>query len=357
MRSDWRLHPDLESLDDILEPTLGLPIFQEDIMKILAKICSWNYGQADLVFNALRKKDQVKLQKAKPDFYAAATESGYSQEAVDVLWQTLLPFADYSFGLAHSTGYAVLAYQSAYLKTHHPVEYMSALLTGEASDPEKLQEYLNETQRLDIPILGPDINGSGRGFSPDAGSIRYGLAAIKGVGDKAYAAIEKRRPYRSLHDFFKRADAKVLNIGTLSALIRSGALDTLCSNRGALLADSQRLADLALQGRAKEALGDSGLFSQTYQPIHQNPALDSVLQQWERETLGVTLTHPTLTITITEGLDETEWVYLRETLLSHPGSSPVIVQFSRWHSRLRISVTLDDGLKGRLTRIGGVVLS
>jgi len=174
---------------------------------------------------------------------------------------------------------------------------------------------------------------------------------------KAHAAIEKRRPYRSLHDFFKRADAKVLNIGTLSALIRSGALDTLCSNRGALLADSQRLADLALQSRAKEALGDSGLFSQTYQPVHQEPAPDSVLQQWERETLGVTLTYPTLTITITEGLDETEWVYLRETLLSHPGSSPVIVQFSRWHSRLRISVTLDDGLKGRLTRIGGVVLS
>lgn len=303
------IHPELD-FPDILGPTYNLLVFQEQVLQSLNRICGWSYAEADLVFGAMRKKNHAKMEASKPKLYADAQANGFSKDAVDALWATLVPFADYSFNLAHSAGYGLVSYWTAFLKANHPVPYMSALLGSVADDADKLTEYLQECNRMGIPILAPDINTSTTGFTPTNESIRYGLAAIRGVGEKAFDAIDKYRPYTSLHDFYLRASSRALNIGVLTALIKSGAMDGLYQNRRAHLESAERLALVALADR-ESPRGDTLWGAVEYAPF-PSPAADAAqLRAWEEETLGVPLSKPSAVVRVRRALSESEWDFLK----------------------------------------------
>lgn len=304
------IHPELD-LGDILDSTYGLIVYQEQVLAALKKVCGWSYAEADLLFNAMRKKDHAKLNAAKPGFFEAAQAHGTSQEAASALWDILVPFADYSFNRAHSAGYGLVAYWTAYLKANYPHEYMAALLGSVSSDPTKLQEYLDECRRIGIRLLPPDVNGSDTGFTPSSEGIRYGLSAIKGVGEKATAALLKRRPYADLPAFFRRADAKVLNIGVLRALVKAGALDSLHSKRTELLNDIDRLAELAARERDNRG---SSLFSYGYTPRFHGADLHTDIEAWEQEVLGCKLSRPKKIIDVQTPKTQSEWAYIRSAL-------------------------------------------
>jgi DNA polymerase-3 subunit alpha len=303
--------PVLPELEDILSETYGLIVYQEQVLATLKRVCGWDYAEADLVFNAMRKKDHAKLDAARPAYVDSAKANGYSDEAIALLWDTLIPFADYSFNKAHTAGYGLVAYWTAYLKTHHSREYMSAVLGSVSDDPEKLGDYLAECERMGIRLLPPDINTSGSGFTPTPQGIRYGLSAIKGVGEKATEALCKRRPYSSLDSFFRRVDPKALNAGIIKALAKSGTLDTLNDDRAALLEDAERLTELASRERGNR--GDT-LFGYSYVPRPVPTPGVEVLREWELETLGVMLAKPEVSIAVEKPLTPSQWAYLSATL-------------------------------------------
>lgn len=303
------IHPELDF--DCLRDTYQLIVYQEQVMEILRVVCGWDYGQAELVFYALKKKDHAKLDAAKPAYVSAAEANGYSVDAIETLWQTLLPFADYSFNLAHTASYGLISYWTAWLKANHPTEYMSSLLGSVKDDPETLPKYLDECRRLGIPILPPDINDSAGGFTATTAGIRYGLSAIKGVGDAAFTALLRRRPYADLSDFFTRADPKVLNKGVLRALAKSGALDSLHPARHELVHDIERLGDLSESVRSGR--GDS-LFAVTFKPLPRGKKVQEEWAEWERDTLNTLVTRKSVGLVVPQPLDKSAWEYLHATL-------------------------------------------
>lgn len=325
MRVEWRIHPDLD-LDDILGETYGLPIYQEQIMAILAKVANWSYSEAGLLFDALRKKQTAKMEAGKPGFFEAGKANGHSQEALDALWEALLPWSDYGFNKSHSAGYGLISYWTAYLKANHPAEYMAAVLSSVAED-DRLPDYLAECGRLGLAVLPPDINLSGVGFSPGDGAVHYGIGAIKGVGEAAFGALSKGRPYRSLDDFFRRADPKVLNTGVLGALIRSGTLDSLSPLREELYVARENLATRALAHRAELRAGQRPLYRVAFGVGASGLHDLSTRQQWEQETLSTVLSHGAVTLRAARPVSREELIWLREMFQTHPGKTEVTAQF------------------------------
>lgn len=186
-----QIHPELDkALEPILKDTYGIILYQEEVLAIIKEVTGWGYGEADLIFNAMRKKDVAKLASAKPAFLKA---SRYTLKATETLWSYLEPFADYSFNKAHAVSYAKITMWTLYLKTHYPKEFIAACMSGNLDENEKIQDYITEAKRLGIDVLPPDINKSGLGFRPTNEGIRYGIGAIKGVGESAVRAIVEAR--------------------------------------------------------------------------------------------------------------------------------------------------------------------
>jgi len=341
-----------DSLKDILAPTYGLVVFQEQVLQILNVVCGWSYSEAASIFDAMRKKDHAKLASGEPAFRAAAAKNGYPEEAIQALWDVLVPFADYSFNKAHATGYGIIAYWTAWLKANHPAEYMSVLLSKEG-DPDKLAEYINEAQKIGLRILPPDINESGASWTPVKGAIRYGLASIKGVGEKAVEALQQNRPYRSLDDFLRRANAKALNAGVLVALVRSGALDSLHGDRGGLLVSAAELAERALADREKVKSGDTGLYRPSYRPA-VGTASKADYRAWEKLSLGVELTVEDVHIRAQRPLSQTEWLYVRSVLRANPGTQPVTVGYRAWQMTVPETVKWSEKMAAQLEPLGVV---
>lgn len=312
------IHPELEIiLSPILLETSGVICYQEQIMAIIAEVTGWSYAEAEDIFNGMRKKNLQKMERSRPAFYSTAQSRGFSTEAVDALWETLIPFSDYSFNKSHSVAYAIITYRTAYLKANHPVEYMTALLTSAArmKKPEDRDKYLAESVRMGINILPPDINDSRFGFTPTKKGIRYGLEGIKDVGAGAVEAIITRRPYRSIDDFFRRADPKVLNGRVLDALARSGTLDSLWSSREQLVEQSRELSRLAQDSQRAARGGQRSLLPVRFRPSsgkEGTPKKDSAGRaQWERDTLGAVVTRPRLLLRPSRPLTQTEWEWIR----------------------------------------------
>lgn len=346
-------HPDLgDRLSGVLDSTYGLVVYQEQVLELLSVVCGWDYSEAALVFDAMRKKNVQKLAEAEPAFREAARKNGYSEEAVQALWDVLVPFADYSFNKAHATGYAIVAYWTAWLKANHPAEYMSVLLSREG-DPEKLGDYIREAQNIGLRILPPDINESGASWTPVKGAIRYGLASIRGVGEKAVAAITRHRPYSGLDDFLRRADPKALNGTVLLALVRSGALDSLHADRGGLLRSAAELAERALADREKARAGDTGLFRPSYRPACGS-ATKGDYRSWEMESLGVSLTQEEVVVRATRPLSQVEWVYVRSVLRANPGTQPVTVGYGTWSMQVPETVRWSGSMAAQLEPLGVV---
>ncbi len=252
-------------LEPILKDTYGQIVYQEQVMQIAQRLGGYSLGQADLLRRAMGKKKPEEMEKHRGIFYTGCAENGISQGIAENLFDTMLQFAEYCFNKSHSQAYAVLTYHTAYLKTHYPVEYMSAVMSSVAGEQDKVQGYIAECQSMSIDILPPDVSVSGADFTPDGRSIRFGLSAVKNVGEAAVKEIVQKReeggPYKSIQDFVSRVDLRIINKRALEALIKCGACIGLGVTRKQALANLEGLVERSARRQNEEAAGQMSLFS------------------------------------------------------------------------------------------------
>lgn len=226
------LHPLLEP---ILKETYGVIVYQEQVMEIAKVFAGYTLGEADLLRRAIGKKEKELMENLREEFILRSKERGISEEIAQKIFDLIEKFADYGFNKSHSAAYAMLSYQTAYLKAHYPIYFMASILTYEANKSEEVSKYLAVAKEMGIKILPPDINKSEAGFSIENSAIRIGLYAIKNVGEEAINEILRKRPYQSFIDFCRKVDAKKINKKTIEGLIKAGAFDSLEPNRAKLL--------------------------------------------------------------------------------------------------------------------------
>jgi DNA polymerase-3 subunit alpha len=299
------IHPELEEpLRESLGITYGLIVYQEQVMSVAQKVAGFTLGQADVLRRAMGKKKKSELDKQYADFEKGMLDNGYSANAVKVLWDTLMPFADYAFNKAHSAGYGVLSYWTAYLKANFPAEYMAALLTSVGDSKDKLGMYLSECRRMGIKVLAPDVNESSGDFTAVGGDIRFGLGAIRNVGANVVEAIrvsrEEKGRFTSFHDFLRKVPIQVANKRTLESLIKSGAFDEMEGTRRALIEIHEDAVESAVGLKRNEANGQVDLFGGIFEFEEGNERVPE-RPEWskrdklafEREMLGLYVSdHP-----------------------------------------------------------------
>jgi DNA polymerase-3 subunit alpha len=307
------IHPELaEPLADILDETYGLIVYQEQVMAIAQKLAGYSLGAADLLRRAMGKKKKEILDKEYIPFSEGMRKNGYSDDAIKTLWDILVPFSDYAFNKAHTAGYGLVSFWTAYLKANYPAEYMAALLTSVGDDKDKMAVYLAECRRLGIKVLPPDVNASVARFSSVGEDIRFGLAAVRNVGTNVVEAIIRARKekgaFTDFYDFLRKVDAVVCNKRTVESLIKAGAFDSLGHPRRGLLAVHADAIDSFLDVKRNEAVGQFDLFADLFGDDPQaSPALTVTPPipdgEWnkqdrltfEREMLGLYVSdHPLL---------------------------------------------------------------
>ena len=260
------IHPELaEPLADVLDTTYGLIVYQEQVQKAAQVLAGYSLGQADLLRRAMGKKKKEILDKEFVPFHAGMKERGYSDAAIQAVWDTLVPFAGYAFNKAHSAGYGLVSYWTAYLKANYPVEYMAGLLTSVKDDKDKSALYLGECRRMGITVLPPDVNSSAANFTAVGPDIRFGLTAIRNVGANVVDAIvrtrEEKGDFTSFTDFLDKVPAVVCNKRTIESLIKGGAFDSLGHTRRALVMVHEQAVDAVIGVKRKEAEGQFDLFA------------------------------------------------------------------------------------------------
>ena len=305
------IHPELsEPLAEILGDTYGLIVYQEQVMAIAQKVAGFSLGRADLLRKAMGKKNKDILDKEYVNFEAGMIANGFSTAPIKKLWDTLIPFSDYAFNRAHSAGYGLVSYWTAYLKANFPTEYMAALLTSVRDDKDKSALYLNECRRMGIKVLPPDVNESSSDYTPLGSDIRFGLTAIRNVGENVVASIVVNRKakgkYESFGDFLAKVDQNVCNKKTIESLIKGGAFDSLGASRRGLMMIYLEAIDSVSETKRAEAIGQFDLFgslgndgSTSSAPVDiKIPTGEwdkSLLLSYEREMLGLYVSdHPLL---------------------------------------------------------------
>lgn len=299
-------------LEPVLKDTYGTIVYQEQIMQVFQVLADYSLGQADMVRRMMGKKKVDEMEKQKGKFIEASAKHGMTSEAATALFNQILSFASYCFNRSHSAAYAFVAYQTAYLKCHYPVEYLSALLSSVAGDAEKTQLYIEEALKKGIKVLPPDINHSLSSFTPDGENIRFGLASIKQVGEGVIEDIIKEREengeFKSIYDYIKRVDVKCTNKRTLEGLIKAGAFSTIEKSRKQLMENLEYItATASKEAKAKES-GQGSLFDM----LGDTESVDDAkfhlsgsdeeydarqIQLFEKEFLGFYVTsHPLATI-------------------------------------------------------------
>ncbi|MBU3964742.1 DNA polymerase III subunit alpha [Patescibacteria group bacterium] len=293
------LHPKLKP---ILESTYGLPIFQEQMMQIAREIAGFSLSEADILRKAIGKKISSLLNEQKEKFISGAAKQGVEEGIAQKIWGWFLPFAQYGFNKSHSTGYGIIAYQTAYLKANFPVEFMAAVLASEKQDVERIAFLLEECKRMDIDVLPPDINESFKNFTVvDKNKIRFGLLAIKNVGHNIVQTIVDERTangkYQSIGDFVSRIHSKDLNKKSMESLIKAGGFDKL-EERNMLLGNLERLLSCSREIQNNKNNGQKGLFDgskvkTTINLEQMDPASAAEKLKWEKELLGLFVSgHP-----------------------------------------------------------------
>ena len=303
------IHPELDKpLNEILKDTYGLIVYQEQVLAIARKVAGFTLGRADLLRKAMGKKDKKILDKERVHFEEGMKSNGFSEDATEKLWQTLIPFSDYAFNRAHSAGYGLLSFWTAYLKANYPSEYMAALLTSVRDDKDKSALYLNECRRMGIKVLPPDVNESDSGYTPIGKDIRFGLTAIRNVGENVVASIIENRKtkgkYVSFGEFLAKVDAHVCNKKTVESLIKAGAFDSLAHTRRGLMMVYLEALDAVGEAKRAEAIGQFDLFGSANTTSSVSGVdLDIPNSEWEkmmllgyeREMLGLYVSdHPLL---------------------------------------------------------------
>jgi len=259
------IHPELtEALTPILGTTYGLIVYQEQVMEIAQVLAGYSLGQADNLRRAMGKKKREVLEQEFEGFEAGMVERGFSAVAVKTLWDILVPFADYAFNKAHSASYGVISYWTAYLKAKYPAEYMAALLTSVRGDKDKSALYLSECRRLGIKVLPPDVNDSVANFASVGTDIRFGLTAVRNIGENVVAGIVEGRTesgaFTDFADFLDKVPVQVCNKRSLDSLIKSGAFDSLGHGRRALAAIAESAVDQYIDLKRNAAIGQDSLF-------------------------------------------------------------------------------------------------
>lgn len=243
---------DLPEMEEQLKATYGVTVYQEQVMLLSQRLADFTKGDADVLRKAMGKKDRATLDKMKSKFVEGATKKGLPAEKLEKIWTDWEAFAQYAFNKSHSTCYAFVAFQTAYLKTHYPAEYMACVLTHNLSNIDKITFFMEESRRMGMPVLGPDVNESDYQFSVNnKGAIRFGLGAVKGVGEAAVTSIIQERkskgPFTSALDFVKRVNLRAANKKTLEGMVYSGAFDCFGVHRGTYLTpDKEGLTFLEL---------------------------------------------------------------------------------------------------------------
>jgi DNA polymerase-3 subunit alpha len=335
------IHPELsEPLQEILGGTYGLIVYQEQVMAIAQKVAGFTLGRADLLRKAMGKKNKEILDKEYIPFEAGMKENGFSVSAIKRLWEVLIPFSDYAFNRAHSAGYGVVSFWTAYLKANFPTEYMAALLTSVRDDKDKSALYLSECRRMGIKVLPPDVNESDAEYTPRGKDIRFGLAAIRNVGEGVVASVkasrESKGAFTSFGDFLAKVDANVCNKKTIESLIKAGAFDSLEHPRKGLMAIHLEAIDSVIETKRAEAIGQFDLFGGD--SITQVAGLDIEIPatEWDKSTL---------------------LTFEREMLGLYVSDHPLlgVEHVLRSHTDMTISQLLEDGPQDGMVTIGGLI--
>lgn len=310
-------------MKDYLDQSLGLIVYQDDVLLTAINLAGYNWEEADKFRKAMGKKIPEEMEKQKDKFYKGAKEIGkLSQEVIDTLWKRIEPFAAYGFNKAHAASYAVVAYQTGYLKANYPVQYMTAILVAESGDIDKVPPIIHEAERIGVKVLPPDINESFQSFAmiqdevvpgqatvahemgEIKGYIRFGLNGIKNLGEHIAGEIYKERKahgaFKDLEDFLRRVKDKDLNKKSIESLAKCGALDSFGYDRAQLLANTENIISFAKHSQEAESTKHATLFSGTsidiahkLRLIEAPPATETDKLTWEKELLGLYVTsHP-----------------------------------------------------------------
>jgi len=298
------LHPKLEP---ILKNTYGVAVYQEQVLQIARELAGFSYSEADILRKAVGKKIESLLMEQKEKMIQGMTDNGIEPRIAKQLWEWVLPFAHYGFNRSHSAAYALIAYQTAWLRANYPVEYMSALLTAERNDMDRTAFLIEETRKMGIEVLPPDINESFSFFSvvPDKQQIRFGLSAIKNVGEGIVESIIEERKqdgsFASIHDFVTRVATKNLNKKSMESMTKAGVFEQF-GERNQLLANMERLLEIARENLKSKNNAQQGLFDSLQETANTStsvtldtatPATETERLTWEKELLGLYVTsHP-----------------------------------------------------------------
>jgi len=294
------LHPKLKP---ILEKTQGICIYQEQLMRIARDLAGFTLGEADVLRKAVGKKIHSLLNQQEEKFIKGVTDNKIDKKVAIKLWQWVLPFAQYGFNKSHSAAYATIAYQTAYLKANFPVEFMAAVLTSEKTDVERIAVLIEESKKMGIEVLSPNINESLKNFTvvPKENKIRFGLLAIKNVGENIIDVIVKEiknnGPFKNIEDFIQRVNSKDLNKKSFESLIKAGAFDKF-AERSQLLHNLERLLEWSKETQKARISNQKGLFdginlNNRLTLVPAAPATNFEKLSWEKELLGLYVSsHP-----------------------------------------------------------------
>ena len=305
---------DCPELEPILKPTYGCIVYQEQVMQIVRSLGGYTLGRSDLLRRAMSKKKAAVMEKERHNFVYGNTEEGVpgcvnrgiSEQIANKIYDEMIDFAKYAFNKSHAAAYALVAYQTAYLKYYFPVEFMAALMTSVIDNPSKVAEYILSSRKMGIAILPPDINRGYSSFSVDGKSIRYGLSAIKGVGKPVIAAIvaerEERGLFKNLRDFIERMSGREVNKKTIENLIKAGAMDELPGNRRQKMMVYVQIMDSIAQEKKNTMAGQMSLFDLVSEEeksafeIHMPNVTEYTKEDrlaFEKEVLGIYISgHP-----------------------------------------------------------------
>ena len=290
---------DIKALEEILKDTYGVIIYQEQVMRIASALANFSLEDADILRRAMSKKDPKEMEMQKEKFLEGARRNRIHLTKAEKIFDQMSKFAEYGFNKSHSAAYALIAYQTAFLKAHYPIEFMAALLTSEVQNADKIVKYIAECREMDIPILPPDINESYKNFAVIGNQIRFGLAGVKNVGDAAIDAIlterEARDKFQSLFDFCKRVDLRKVNRRVIESLIKCGAFDFSNAHRSQMLTV---LDDIIERSQRKKGEAQLSMLTplmketeESYPEIDEFP--EDQLIVFEKETIGFYISrHP-----------------------------------------------------------------
>ncbi|MGQ4268522.1 DNA polymerase III subunit alpha [Nocardiopsis changdeensis] len=286
------IHPELkDALEPILAETFHLIVYQEQIMAIAQQLAGYTLGGADLMRRAMGKKKKEALEEEEAKFFPGAMERGFSKEAIQTLWDVMLPFSGYAFNKSHAAGYALVSYWTAYLKANHPAAYMAALLTSVSDDKDKMAVYLAECRAQGIKVLPPDVNESGLRFTPVGKDIRFGMGAVRNVGANVVNSIIKSRTekgkYTSFTDFLSKIELAACNKRVIESLIKAGAFDSLGQPRRELYRHHEVAVDGMISSKKQEAHGQFDLFGGAEEGGDSTPIGLNIQwgdEEWDRKT-------------------------------------------------------------------------